>query len=83
MSHWAGIDGPATFLSPEASDLGPKVQILSVGQPQTVQEEEPEHDAEPERDGDTEQLLEPKTDLHEMLQRQGEESGTRDSTTGT
>ncbi|XP_048863937.1 tubby-related protein 3 isoform X2 [Brienomyrus brachyistius] len=66
-----GIDGPATFLSPEASDLGPKVQILSVGQPQTVQAEEPEHDADPERDGDTEQLLEPKTDLHELLQRQG------------
>uniref|UniRef100_A0A8C3B0Z7 Tubby-like protein n=1 Tax=Cyclopterus lumpus TaxID=8103 RepID=A0A8C3B0Z7_CYCLU len=59
-----GIDGPAAFLGSEAPDLG--IKILS-SQPQSrspVAEE-------PERDGDTETLIEPKTDIHELLQKQG------------
>uniref|UniRef100_A0A8C9SQZ5 Tubby-like protein n=1 Tax=Scleropages formosus TaxID=113540 RepID=A0A8C9SQZ5_SCLFO len=60
-----GIDGPAAFLNSETSDLVNKVQILSVSQPQSPVAEEPDGD------GDTEQLLETKTDVHELLKRQG------------
>ncbi|XP_062339241.1 tubby-related protein 3 isoform X2 [Osmerus eperlanus] len=70
-----GIDGPAAFLVPEPPDLGTKIQILSVSQPQPqpqplsqLKPQSPPAD-EPERDGDTETLLEPKTDIHELLQK--------------
>lgn len=62
-----GIDGPAAFLGSEPPDVGSRVQILSVSQ--TSQSPPAE---EPERDGDTETLLEPKTDIHELLQKRGE-----------
>ncbi|KAM4614597.1 tubby-related protein 3 [Polymixia lowei] len=70
-----GIDGPAAFLGSEAPDLGTKIQILSVSQsrpesPPQSQSLSPTAE-EPERDGDTETLLEPKTDIHELLQKQG------------
>ncbi|XP_062339245.1 tubby-related protein 3 isoform X6 [Osmerus eperlanus] len=72
-----GIDGPAAFLVPEPPDLGTKIQILSVSQPQPqpqplsqLKPQSPPAD-EPERDGDTETLLEPKTDIHELLQKRG------------
>ncbi|XP_036373858.1 tubby-related protein 3 isoform X1 [Megalops cyprinoides] len=60
-----GIDGPAAFLAAETPDLGTKIQVLSVSQPQSPPAEEPD------RDGDTETLLEPKTDIHELLQKRG------------
>ncbi|XP_041820239.1 tubby-related protein 3 isoform X2 [Chelmon rostratus] len=68
-----GIDGPAAFLGSEAPDLGKKVQILSVSQSQTQFQSQPQSPTaeEPERDGDTETLLEPKKDIHELLQKQG------------
>uniref|UniRef100_A0A8C4HTV3 Tubby-like protein n=1 Tax=Dicentrarchus labrax TaxID=13489 RepID=A0A8C4HTV3_DICLA len=68
-----GIDGPAAFLGSEAPDLGMKIQILSVSQSQSQSQSQPQSPAaeEPERDGDTETLLEPKTDIHELLQKQG------------
>ncbi|XP_047431893.1 tubby-related protein 3 isoform X2 [Mugil cephalus] len=77
-----GIDGPAAFLGPEAPDLGMRIQILSVSQSQSQSQSpqsqlqpqsQPQSPAseEPERDGDTETLLEPKTDLHELLQKKG------------
>ncbi|XP_030638222.1 tubby-related protein 3 [Chanos chanos] len=62
----AGIDGPAALLGSEAPDLVSKVHILSVSQPS----QSPPAD-EPERDGDTESLLQPKTDIHELLQKRG------------
>lgn len=75
----AGIDGPAAFLGSEAPDLGMRIQILSVSQtqspqPQLLPQSQPQSPAaeEPERDGDTETLLEPKTDIHELLQKQGD-----------
>ncbi|XP_017538575.1 tubby-related protein 3 isoform X3 [Pygocentrus nattereri] len=64
----AGIDGPAAFLTSEAPDLGTKIQVLSVSQPQKPS---PPPAEEPERDGDTDTLLEPKTDIHTLLQRRG------------
>ncbi|MCI4382115.1 hypothetical protein PGIGA_G00259970 [Pangasianodon gigas] len=64
----AGIDGPAAFLGSEASDLGTKIQVQSVSPPQNPS---PPPSEEPERDGDTETLLEPKTDIHTLLQRRG------------
>ncbi|KAL7867594.1 hypothetical protein SRHO_G00089780 [Serrasalmus rhombeus] len=64
----AGIDGPAAFLTSEAPDLGTKIQVLSVSQPQKPS---PPPTEEPERDGDTDTLLEPKTDIHTLLQRRG------------
>lgn len=77
-----GIDGPAAFLGSEAPDLGTKIQILSVSQsqtsPQTLSQSQfqsqPHSPAaeDPERDGDTDTLIEPKTDIHELLQKQGE-----------
>ncbi|XP_040006887.1 tubby-related protein 3 isoform X1 [Xiphias gladius] len=78
-----GIDGPAAFMGSEAPDLGMKIQILSVSQSQSQPQSQsqsqlqpqsqPQSPAaeEPERDGDTETLLEPKTDIHELLQKQG------------
>ncbi|KAG7495920.1 hypothetical protein JOB18_008114 [Solea senegalensis] len=80
-----GIDGPAAFMSSEAPDQRTKVQILSVSQSQSLSQSEsqsqlqsqlqsqPQSPAseEPERDKDTEMLLEPKTDIHELLQKQG------------
>lgn len=73
-----GIDGPAAFLGSEAPDMGTKIQILSVSQSQSQfqphSQSKPQSPAaaeEPERDGDTETLLEPKTDIHELLQKQG------------
>ncbi|XP_029969496.1 tubby-related protein 3 isoform X2 [Salarias fasciatus] len=74
-----GIDGPAAFLSSEAPDLGTKIQILPVtqsqsqSQPQFQPQSEPQSAAgeEPERDGDTETLLEAKTDVQQLLQKQG------------
>ncbi|XP_036976818.1 tubby-related protein 3 isoform X2 [Acanthopagrus latus] len=74
-----GIDGPAAFLGSEAPDLGMKIQILSVSQSQSQSQlqsqpqSQPHSPAaeEPERDGDTETLLEPKKDIHELLQKQG------------
>ncbi|XP_068162994.1 tubby-related protein 3 isoform X2 [Antennarius striatus] len=76
-----GIDGPAAFLSSETPDSGMKVQILSVSHSQSesksqsqsqtqIQSQSPAA-VEPDRDGDTEMLLEPKTDIHELLQKQG------------
>nr|XP_020472413.1 tubby-related protein 3-like isoform X2 [Monopterus albus] len=70
-----GIDGPAAFLGSEAPDPGMKIQIQSVSQPQTQSQfqSQPQSPAseEPDRDGDTETLLEAKTDIHELLQKQG------------
>ncbi|XP_031714935.1 tubby-related protein 3 isoform X1 [Anarrhichthys ocellatus] len=64
-----GIDGPAAFLGSEAPDLG--IKILSVSQFQSQSQSQSPVAEEPERDGDTETLLEPKTDIHELLQKQG------------
>ncbi|XP_056132253.1 tubby-related protein 3 isoform X4 [Lampris incognitus] len=70
-----GIDGPAAILGSDAPDLGTKIQILSVSesQPQSQPPSQPQSPAaeELERDGDTEALLEPKTDIHELLQKRG------------
>ncbi|XP_038137307.1 tubby-related protein 3 isoform X2 [Cyprinodon tularosa] len=73
-----GIDGPAAFTAPAAPDLGTQIQVQSASQSQSPQ---PHHQPpsqpqspkaeETERDGDTETLLEPKTDIHELLQREG------------
>ncbi|CDQ75487.1 unnamed protein product [Oncorhynchus mykiss] len=74
-----GIDGPAAFMGSEAPDLGTKIQILSVSKSQPLSLSQPLHQSplaeEPDRDGDTETLLEPKTDIHELLQKRGEYSG--------
>lgn len=67
-----GIDGPAAFLGSEAPDLGLKIQIASASQQQQQQPQSPPSTEDPERNGDTEKLLEPKTDIQELLQRQGE-----------
>nr|XP_055046411.1 tubby-related protein 3 isoform X1 [Misgurnus anguillicaudatus] len=63
-----GIDGPASLLSSEGPDLGSKIQVLSVGPPPQLSLPTTE---EPETDADTETLLEPKTDIHTLLQRRG------------
>ncbi|MEQ2243062.1 Tubby- protein 3 [Ilyodon furcidens] len=73
-----GIDGPAAFLGSEAPDLETKIKVRSVSQSQSPQ---PHHQPPPqpqspaaeetERDRDTETLLEPKTDIHELLQKEG------------
>lgn len=91
----AGIDGPAAFLGSEAPDKGRKIQILSCqsqpqiqSQPQPQPRSQPQSPSqtpaaaaeEPERDGDTETLLEPKTDIHELLQKQGESCQTSTQT---
>jgi hypothetical protein len=66
----------------EAPDLGTKIQILSVSKSQPLSLSQPLHQSplaeEPDRDGDTETLLEPKTDIHELLQKRGEK-GVRES----
>lgn len=79
-SPTAGIDGPAAFLGSEAADPGTKIQILSSSQPQLQLQSQSQSPAaeEPERDGDTETLLQPKTDIHELLQKQGEFGGAFD-----
>uniref|UniRef100_A0A3Q3VY03 Tubby-like protein n=1 Tax=Mola mola TaxID=94237 RepID=A0A3Q3VY03_MOLML len=68
-----GIDGPAAFLASEAADPRMKIQIVSASQPQLQLQSQSRSPAaeEPERDGDTETLLQPKTDIHELLQKQG------------
>ncbi|XP_029521617.1 tubby-related protein 3-like isoform X3 [Oncorhynchus nerka] len=70
-----GIDGPAAFMGSEAPDLGTKIQILSVSKSQPLSLSQPLHQSplaeEPDRDGDTETLLEPKTGIHELLQKRG------------
>uniref|UniRef100_M4ATC4 TUB like protein 3 n=1 Tax=Xiphophorus maculatus TaxID=8083 RepID=M4ATC4_XIPMA len=73
-----GIDGPAAFLGSEAGDLGTKIQVRSVSKPSSPQ---PRHQSPPqlqspaaeetEQDGDTATLLEPKTDIHQLLQKEG------------
>ncbi|KAL0196537.1 hypothetical protein M9458_010109, partial [Cirrhinus mrigala] len=62
------IDGPAALLGSEAPDLGSKIQVLSVSPPQ---QPSPPTAEEPETDADTDTLLEPKTDIHTLLQRRG------------
>lgn len=70
----AGIDGPAAFLASEASDSA--ISSLPQSQSQLQLSQSPSQlstGVEPERDGDTETLLqETKTDIHELLQKQGE-----------
>lgn len=70
-----GIDGPAAILGSEATEIGTKIQIVSVGKFQHQLEEQCQPQSpsaeETDRDGDTETLLEPKTDIHELLQKQG------------
>uniref|UniRef100_A0A8C2GZB2 Zmp:0000000711 n=1 Tax=Cyprinus carpio TaxID=7962 RepID=A0A8C2GZB2_CYPCA len=63
-----GIDGPAALLGSEAPDLGSKIQVLSVSPPQ---QSSPPAAEEPETDADTDTLLEPKPDIHTLLQRRG------------
>ncbi|XP_029455831.1 tubby-related protein 3 isoform X2 [Rhinatrema bivittatum] len=60
-----GIDGPAAFLSPDVQDMGTKIQILSVGQSTTEDDEEV--------DNDVESLLDTasKPDLQEILEKRG------------
>lgn len=60
-----GIDGPAAFLGSEVPDLGLKIQ-----QPP------PASAAVTDSNGDAETPLSSKTDLQELLQRQGESSVT-------
>ena len=83
-----GIDGPAAFMGSDVPDLGTKIQILSPSQTQNKSQSQPQSQSEsqfqlqsqpqspaceePESDRDTETLLEPKTDIHELLQKQGE-----------
>ncbi|XP_010890907.1 tubby-related protein 3 isoform X3 [Esox lucius] len=70
-----GIDGPAAFLGSEPPDLGTKIQILSVSQTLNLSQAQPLPQSPPaeelERDVDTDKLLEPKTDIHELLQKRG------------
>lgn len=66
-----GIDGPAAFL--EASELGMKIQIASASQQQQPPSQPPSADV-PERNGDAATLPEPKTDIQELLQKQGRPS---------
>lgn len=56
------------------SQSQPQSQSQSQSQPQSQSQSQSQSPTaeEPERDGDTETLLEPKTDIHELLQKQGE-----------
>ncbi|KAL0962956.1 hypothetical protein UPYG_G00347680 [Umbra pygmaea] len=73
----AGIDGPAAFLGSDAPDLGSKIQILSVSQsqPLSLSQAQPQSQSPPadelDQARDTDKLLEPKTNIHELLQKQG------------
>ncbi|CAL9682831.1 unnamed protein product [Knipowitschia caucasica] len=70
-----GIDGPAAILSSETTEDGRTIQIVSVGQSY----HQPEPHCQPQTtatndlagDGDTESLLEPKTNIQELLKKQG------------
>nr|XP_057934300.1 tubby-related protein 3 [Doryrhamphus excisus] len=77
-----GIDGPAVFLGSKTPNKGVRIQVTSVKQAQVksqsplkTQPPPPPSPAsaaeEPEKVGDTETLLEPKTDIHELLRKQG------------
>ncbi|XP_075886155.1 tubby-related protein 3 isoform X3 [Nelusetta ayraudi] len=68
-----GIDGPAAFLASEAPDPATNSQPQSQNRPQRSQSpSQSPTGVEPERDGDTETLLqETKTDIHQLLQKQG------------
>lgn len=70
-----GIDGPAAILGSETREPGRKIQIVSVSQSQHQPEAQcqPQSPSAPEPDagGDTETLLEPKTNIQELLQKQG------------
>ncbi|XP_028305901.1 tubby-related protein 3 isoform X2 [Gouania willdenowi] len=58
-----GIDGPAAFLATDASDQGTKTQTL----PSSPRSPSPNHN----KDTETETPSEIKTDIHELLQKQG------------
>uniref|UniRef100_A0A8C6SD40 Tubby-like protein n=1 Tax=Neogobius melanostomus TaxID=47308 RepID=A0A8C6SD40_9GOBI len=70
-----GIDGPAAILGSETAEFGRKIQIMSVGQshhkPEVQCQPESPSANEPDSEGDTETLLEPKTNIQELLQKQG------------
>lgn len=72
-----GIDGPAAILGSEMAEFGRKIQIISVGQshshhqPEVHSQPQSPSSNEPEGDGDVEALVEPKTNIQELLQKQG------------
>ncbi|XP_033845790.1 tubby-related protein 3 isoform X2 [Periophthalmus magnuspinnatus] len=70
-----GIDGPAAILGSETTEVGRTLQIVSVGhsqhQPEPQSQPQSPSANEPDGDGDTESLLEPKTNIQELLQKQG------------
>lgn len=70
-----GIDGPAAILGSETREPGRKIQIVSVSQSQHQPEAQCQTQSpsapEPDAGGDTETLLEPKTNIQELLQKQG------------
>ncbi|KAK7895952.1 hypothetical protein WMY93_021277 [Mugilogobius chulae] len=70
-----GIDGPLAILGSETTEVGSTVQIVSMDQshPHSELQLQPQSPStnEPERDDDTDSLLEPKTNIQELLQKQG------------
>ncbi|XP_072311259.1 tubby-related protein 3 isoform X2 [Eucyclogobius newberryi] len=70
-----GIDGPAAILGSETSEVERTTQIVSVGQcqpqPEPLCQPQSPSTVEPDRDEDTDTLLEPKTNIQELLQKQG------------